>query len=184
MEQQLDINDIMGIVHPSEYKETDPLYHKWEKLVRKSLKNKFFLSFNLPVLFLGLCLWSGLFGGLWFVHRGRFFFGTFIWPVLAAVTTMLTLILLGALVSWDWTRTNWLITLAILSPIITQFLLASIANNIYLYWLKKKMKKGEHHNFVKSKRKKIILSFFIIFIISAVLSIMHFPSRPPLFFWA
>lgn len=183
MTQQLDIKEIIQIVNFNEPVHNS-YYNKWEKLALKTLEHKFFLSFNGPVLVLGLLLWGGIFGGLWFVYRGMFLFGTFIWPIIVVATTFLMIIALGAPIHWDWSRTNWLLTSVIMGPIIAQFLLASLANYIYLYKVKKKIQKGTYQKLLKISPVKLLLSFIILLFITGLIALLKLPHKPPLLFWA
>ncbi|MFZ4076572.1 MAG: hypothetical protein ACOYKA_01175 [Legionellaceae bacterium] len=157
---------------------------QWKKLIGKALQNKFYFSSNYPVLFLGLFLWSGLFGGVWFAYRSMFWFGVLIWPLLTVTTTFLVVMFFGLLVQLGIFHAEWLLPLAITGYIIPQFILSTVANYIYLRMAIRKIK--TKHNFKQphTQIKHAMLAFLILFIMSALLGVVGWPGNPPALFWA
>lgn len=142
-----------------------------EKWITKIQKSKLFSSFNYPVLFLGLSFWGGILGGVWFAYRGRFVFGTFIWPLISLFTTLLVCLLFALPLFWDLSYAKWLMSLGHVSRSISQFILAVVAQSIYSRWLAKQIKAGKYkQDAPPSKIKGAISLALLLFVILPLLS--------------
>lgn len=161
---------------------------KWSRLIEKKQNQTFYLSLNLPVLFLGLFLWSGIFGGLWFAYRGRLWFGTFIWPILSIATSLVTIFLLyfilGLFVPLTISSPQvWLTSPIIIGRIIAQFPLSFVANYFYLNWADKKIKQPAPLNYRQHITLKVLFSFVILFIMGELLMTVKWQMLPPALFF-
>jgi len=164
---------------------------KWERLIEKKLHNKFYASLNYPVLFLGLFLWGGIFGGIWFAYRGMLFFGALVWPLISVVTTYLVVLVVtyliffihGAPLTWDNSFEKWYIFSIIIIRIVCQFILSAMANYIYIRFASRSVKSKKNINWALSSTKNSIIAFIILFLICSILTLIGWPCKPPGLFW-
>lgn len=151
---------------------------KWSELIKTRQNQKLYFSFNFPVFFLGLFLWAGIFGGLWFAYRGRLWFGALIWPIIATLISIATVYSLFFVIHFfvvanHITTLTWVPYAFYFSAFTTQVILSLIANYFYLAWANRQIHKSQRKNYFHNKTINVLIAFGILFLFQ-YLVVIHY----------
>lgn len=129
--------------------------------------SKFSPGFNYLILFLFLSFWAGILGGVWFAYRGRFVFGTFIWPMISVFITSLVTALFALPTLLNLPYATSLFWLGNVPRGVSQFILAVVVHYIYSRWLTKQIKAGKYKQETPLSKIKgafsLVILLFVIF---------------------